>query len=266
MRIAICTKNDLFGAIVLNRVLPALAGHELAVFMSVRDRTALDDGVPALDLMRMVERQVPLDILFPLLDERGPAPGRMLTPAQAAARAGCGLTLVHDMAPEGGTRILEAFRPELVLSVRFSYLFRRSTIAMAERGIINVHPGPLPGYRGLYAPFWQLLRGQRVLGCTVHLVDPGIDTGPVLSIAEVDVTPGRSLFWHSTQLYLAGAERAIGYIRDGLPTPLPQDPALAGQNGFPSPEDFTRFGEMGFSLIRGGDYRDLLLPFVGAAA
>lgn len=263
MRIAVCTKNDLFGAIVLNTVLPALAGHAIGVFMSVRDRTALDDGIPELDLMRMIERQVPLDILFPLLDAAPPHPGRFLTPKQSAAAAGCPLTLIHDMTPEGGTRTLEAFEPDLILSIRFSYLFRRSTIAKAKAGIINVHPGPLPGYRGLYAPFWQMLRGQTTLRCTVHLVDPGIDTGPVLSIEEIPLVPARSLFWHATQMYLAGARRALHYIKDGLPHAAPQDPSAAGKNGFPAPEDFARFAAAGFSLVRGGDYRDLLLPFVG---
>ena len=263
MRIAVCTKNDLFGAIVLNTILPALAGHTAGVFMSVRDRTELDDRIPELDLMRMVERQVPLDIIFPLLDAAPPQPGRFQTPRQLAAAAGCPLTLIRDMMPEGGTRAIEAFGADLILSVRFSYLFRRSTIAQAKAGIINVHPGPLPGYRGLYAPFWQMLRGQTTLRCSVHLVDPGIDTGPVLSIEEIPLVPARSLFWHATQMYLAGARRALDYINHGLPTPAAQDPSLAGKNGFPAPEDFARFAAAGFSLVRGGDYRDLLLPFVG---
>ena len=267
VRIAICTKNDLFGAIVLNTVLPALTDHVVGVFMSVRDRTELDDRIPELDLMRMIERQVPLDILFPLLDAIPrqpwpPQPGRFQTPAQLAAGAGCALTLIRDMTPEGGTKAIEAFNADLILSVRFSYLFRRSTIAQAKAGIINVHPGPLPGYRGLYAPFWQMLRGQTPLRCSVHLVDPGIDTGPVLSIEELPLVPGRSLFWHATQMYLAGARRALDYIRDGLPQPMPQDPSLAGKNNFPSPEDFAAFAAAGFSLVRGADYRELLLPFV----
>lgn len=264
MRIAVCTKNDLFGAIVLNSVMPRLAAHRLALFMSVRDRTELDDRIPELDLMRMVERQVPLEILFTALDASPRLPGRLATPRQLAAEAGCPLTLVHGMGAEGGTAAVEAFAPDLVLSVRFSYLFRRSTIALASAGIINVHPGPLPSYRGLYAPFWQMLRGHQALRCTVHLVDSGIDTGPVLAIEEVPLTPGRSLLWHATQLYLAGAERAVEHILGGLPRPVPQDPALAGQNGFPEPEDFARFAAAGFSLARGGDVRDLLLPFVAA--
>ncbi len=266
MRIAVCTKNDLFGAIVLNHVLPRLSGHTLAVFMSVRERVELDDSVPELDLMRMLERQIPLDILFPALDGAPPVAGRFLTPRQAAARAGCGMTLVHDMRPEGGMAAIEAFGADLILSVRFSYLFRRSTIAQAGAGIINVHPGPLPGYRGLYAPFWQMLRGHDTLRCTVHLVDKGIDTGPVLSIEEVRLVAGRSMVWHATQLYIAGALRAVAYIQGGLPPATPQDPALAGSNPFPNEAEFAAFHAKGFSLVRGGDYRDLLRPFVEPAA
>ena len=266
MRIAICTKNDLFGATVLNAVVPFLAGHEIALFMSVRERPEVDDAIPELDLMRLVERQAPLDLLFPALDAAPPPaplpPGRMMTPKHLAARHNCPLTLIRDMTPAGGTAAIEAFGADMILSVRFSYLFRRSTIAQAAAGIINVHPGPLPGYRGLYAPFWQMVRGQQTLRCTVHLVDPGIDTGPVLSIEETPLTPGRSLLWHAMQLYLAGAARAVEYIRHGLPPARPQNPALAGKNGFPAPEDFARFTAAGFSLVRGGDFRDLMLPFV----
>ena len=273
MRIAVCVKSDLFGAIVLNHVVPRLleaGGHELAVFMSVRERVELEDSVPELDLMRMVERQVPMNLVFPLLDavrpDTGAVPMQMATPRQLAARTGWPLTLVHDMTPAGGVMLIEAFAPDLILSVRFSYLFRRSAIAMAKAGIINVHPGPLPGYRGLYAPFWQMLRGQNTLRCTVHLVDAGIDTGPVLSIEDVTLVASRSLLWHANRLYLAGAGRAVDYILGGQPEPQPQDPALAHSHGFPSPEDFARFGAMGFSLVRGGDYQALLLPFVTPAA
>lgn len=264
MRIAVCVKNDLFGAIVLNHAVPRLlatGSHQLAVFMSVRDRVELDDSVPELDLMRMVERQIPLNILFPLLDARA-TPMQMATPNQVAETTGRPITLVRDMTLQGGVADLEAFAPDLILSIRFSYLFKRTTIAMAKAGIINVHPGPLPGYRGLYAPFWQMIRGHDTLRCTVHLVDAGIDTGPVLAIEDVPLVPTRSLFWHATQLYLAGAARAVDAILNGLPQSQPQDPIFAGSNGFPTSQDFARFGAKGFSPVRGGDYQDLLLPFV----
>jgi methionyl-tRNA formyltransferase len=262
LRIAVCTKNDLFGAVVLNHVMPGLAGHDLGIFMSVRDRKAQDDAVPELDLMRLVERQMPLDIVFPLLDSMPLAPGRMRTPTQWAATTGRPLTLIHDMKLGGGVDLIEAFEADLILSVRFSYLFRRSTIRQASAGIINVHPGPLPQYRGLFTPFWQIMRGNDVLRCTVHLVDPGVDTGPVLTLAEVPVVPTRSLLWHMVQLYLTGAARAVTFINTGLPQAEPQDPALAGRTFAPSQGDFEQFRAKGFSLVNGADYLELLTPFI----
>lgn len=68
-----------------------------------------------------------------------------------------------DIAIQGGTGIL---RDNVINSFKF--------------GILNFHPGDLPEYRGCSAPEWQLYEG-RLLICTCHLVDKGIDTGKVLT-------------------------------------------------------------------------------------
>lgn len=266
MRIAVCTKDDLFGAVVLNTLVPLLAGHDVGLFMSVRDRPA-ENVVPELDLMRLMERDLPCRVVFPLADARGaPRPGAMATPGQLAAGTGRPLTIITDMLPDGGVRQLHEFAPDLILSIRFSFLFRRATIEQTPAGILNVHPGPLPGYRGLYAPFWQMLRGSQVLRCTLHMVDAGVDTGPVLATEEVPLSRGRSMFWHALQLYLAGARRAAAYAVQaaaGLPLrTTPQDPAGAHHNGYPSAEDFARFRVAGHVLVTGEDYTGCLLPFV----
>ncbi|MEM7605269.1 MAG: phosphoribosylglycinamide formyltransferase [Myxococcota bacterium] len=53
--------------------------------------------------------------------------------------------------------------------------------------IVNVHPSLLPAFPGLHAPAQAIAAGVRVSGCTVHLVDGGVDTGPVLAQASVPV-------------------------------------------------------------------------------
>jgi phosphoribosylglycinamide formyltransferase-1 len=56
--------------------------------------------------------------------------------------------------------------------------------------VLNVHPALLPAFPGLDAVGQALRHGVRVSGCTVHLVDAGMDTGPILAQSAVAVRPG----------------------------------------------------------------------------
>lgn len=58
--------------------------------------------------------------------------------------------------------------------------------------VVNVHPGLLPSFPGLHAQKQCLEYGARFAGCTVHFVDEGTDTGPVIVQAVVPVLPGDS--------------------------------------------------------------------------
>jgi phosphoribosylglycinamide formyltransferase-1 len=62
----------------------------------------------------------------------------------------------------------------------------------ASRGcprLMNIHPGLLPSFPGLHAQRQALAHGARIAGCTVHFVDEGTDTGPVIVQAAVPVMP-----------------------------------------------------------------------------
>ena len=71
-------------------------------------------------------------------------------------------------------------------------IMRKDIIAAAPLGLLNAHMGILPGYRGMNVAEWAAWNGDPV-GCTVHLIDTGIDTGDILVVREVDTSRARSI-------------------------------------------------------------------------
>jgi len=80
--------------------------------------------------------------------------------------------------------------PDLVVSAGFMKIVGPAVLDAFGGRLINTHPALLPAFPGAHAVRDALAAGVRVTGSTVHLVDAGVDTGPVLAQREVPVVPG----------------------------------------------------------------------------
>ena len=83
------------------------------------------------------------------------------------------------------TEAVGAHSPDLVVSAGFMKIVGKRFLEHFT--MVNTHPALLPAFPGAHAVRDALDYGARVTGCTVHLVDAGIDTGPVVAQASVDV-------------------------------------------------------------------------------
>lgn len=84
---------------------------------------------------------------------------------------------------------IAAWGPELVVLAGFMRIVGPAVLARFGGRVINVHPALLPAFPGLDAPRQAVSAGARISGCTVHVVDAGVDTGPILAQAAVPVWP-----------------------------------------------------------------------------
>jgi methionyl-tRNA formyltransferase len=80
-------------------------------------------------------------------------------------------------------------KPDLFVVASFNRILKQPVLDLAPRGVINVHPSLLPKYRGADPIFWVILNGERGTGVTVHFMDAGLDSGPILGQRSFEI-PG----------------------------------------------------------------------------
>lgn len=86
-------------------------------------------------------------------------------------------------------RLLRAAGVEIVCLAGFMRLLGAEFVAGWGDHILNIHPSLLPAFKGLHVHERAIAAGVRVTGCTVHIVRPEMDTGPILVQAAVPVLP-----------------------------------------------------------------------------
>ena len=87
------------------------------------------------------------------------------------------------------TAAVAKHEPDLVVSAGFMKILGPGFLDGIGCPMINTHPALLPSFPGTRGVADALAYGVKVTGCTVHLVDAGVDTGPVLAQAAVAVRP-----------------------------------------------------------------------------
>lgn len=89
----------------------------------------------------------------------------------------------------GMAQAVGVFDPALVVSAGFMRILGAAFLARFGGRVINTHPALLPAFPGAHAVRDALAYGVTVTGCTVHVVDAGVDTGPIIAQRAVEIAP-----------------------------------------------------------------------------
>jgi methionyl-tRNA formyltransferase len=146
---------------------------------------------------------------------------------------------VHDQ--------LTAWAPDLIVVAAFGQILRDNILNLPPYKCLNVHASLLPRWRGAAPIPAAILAGDKHTGATIMVMDPGVDTGPILSQSTIAITPEDTSKTLQPKISRLGAELLLetlpGYLNQSI-TPIDQDdsqatyaPMLKKQDG---ELDFTR--------------------------
>jgi methionyl-tRNA formyltransferase len=121
---------------------------------------------------------------------------------------------------------LKSLTPQVIVVAAYGQLLRPALLTIPPLGCVNVHASLLPKYRGAAPINWALIRGERVTGVTIMLIDATLDTGPILLQAELAIESFDDAGTLQERLAACGAETLL-YALDGMESgalkPMPQD-------------------------------------------
>lgn len=266
MKLVFLCNRDLASCIALNRLLPdLLADHEIVLGQSARVGRPI--AIPALQQLRFAEQTLFNDVVFPLArqipaTQRGPLLGFEML----AEQTGNPLYQFNSINDGEELEQFQALAPDLVVSIRYGVILRQAALAVPRLGVINLHSGRLPDYRGVMASFWALFNGDSELGTTLHFIDDAtIDTGRVIATTSLPVQEERSYLWHVLQLYDAGCKAILAAIQTlqlGKELEATLQPGAGNYFTFPEQADLDRFTSLGRQLVDDTDLPALIKQFI----
>jgi hypothetical protein len=272
MRILLCTKHDLVGAMMLNLILPRIAGSSTVSVLLANRRRPESATIPELAWMKLIEQDIPARLLFPLLDlqaggEATASPGRWLSFDGLSRRHGVPIASAGHIAQASVlTGLVTDAAPDLIVSFQFGFIFKPEALAVPRMGALNLHSGALPERAGVNPTFWCMKDGDSHAACTLHWIDRGIDSGDLVEVRRIPIDYDRSFFANWIDNYRSGAAMIGDAIEalargDRLPA-IAQEAAARRYVPTPTAEDFRAFQAAGRRMIDADDVLSLLSAYL----
>jgi methionyl-tRNA formyltransferase len=156
---------------------------------------------------------------------------------------------------------VRALKPDLLVLAFVTEFVPKEMIAAATHGGINYHPSLLPKYRGGSAMNWAIISGEKETGVTIHQIDDGVDTGPIIVQEKVAIDSDETLkSLYFKKLYPLGIRLiadAVGLIREGKVSPKIQNHPLGSFQPVIKESDvildWTQPTQKIYNLIRGSN-------------
>lgn len=259
MKITVLANRDLASNIALNHLFNAMPHHQYHLFLSAQ--VGKQNTRPAaLQDLAFIEQQLFNRIVFPNINKHPIGQHRNLKSFEQFRPFGITVDDIKQVNSTKGLATIAATKADLIISIRFGQILQAPVIALPTLGVLNLHSGILPDYRGVMACFWAMLQQRSEIGTTLHYIDDNkIDKGTIVSIQKQPIDYQKSYLSNLLSIYSPGIDSlvmAVHRIESGRQTkPLPQDTTDGAYYTFPTEIDLQAFINNGHRLY---DYDEVI--------
>ena len=167
---------------------------------------------------------------------------------KSAAPFGFGVKIYDDINSIDAVSDIAEFLPDLIISIRFGQILQQPLINIPEFGVLNLHSGILPAYRGIMPTFWAILNGENEIGMTLHYINNAkIDAGEIIGWTKNQVDFKASLFSNINDLYEGGCSllsQTMKKIFNGEKVQTFKPSGSGSYFSYPKEDDVKRFLRM----------------------
>jgi methionyl-tRNA formyltransferase len=165
-----------------------------------------------------------------------------------------------------GLDLVQSFAPDLILTIRYGAILKAAVIGIPPLGVLNLHSGILPSYRGVLATFRAMLNHEPEIGCTLHYIrDASIDTGDVVAIHRQPLQRERSLLRNILDLYPPGIEMLCNALQaleqGGELSSSVQQRGEGTYYSYPTPQEWDEFTHRGWRVADPSDLQQVMLSY-----
>ncbi len=253
MNIVILCNKDIASHYALNLLLPTLNDHQLFVYLSSKIGKA-GKKAPALEALSQFEDERLSQLSSPSENNNSSACKSFEQLSVYLCQPVQELNAINSV--EGISKI-KSHAPDLIVSIRYGCILKQEIIKIPTHGILNLHSGVLPNYRGVMATFWAMLNDEQEIGTTLHFIDDNnIDTGRIISRSQFKVDKNKSYLWHVLQLYNSGVTlitNTVTQLKNNESIKTYRQPNSGNYYSFPNEKALTEFSEKGFVLFNEQD-------------
>lgn len=260
MNIVLLLNNDIASNLALNLLLSLLQTHNIKLFLSskVGGSSTRPQALQALAKFEQHGVYQALEQMQSSIEQSI----NFKSYAEITQQYAIEIETLNQINSAEGMAKIQACSADLIISIRYGVILKPSIIALSKHGVINLHSGLLPDYRGVMATFWALFNGDKQLATSLHFIDDStIDTGRIIANSTLSVQQDKSYLWHVLSLYVGGCqliEQTINTLECGGELTMITQAAHGGYFTFPSTEQITAFTRCFGALYEQDEVLDLL--------